>query len=391
MKVRARSFLMSGFALVSASLIAIPSSVQPPAPAAPAIQLAADVQATAQPADYFSQLIDWWQPIFWPSASRPVPTRPPAITIPTQTSLPSTLEGAYHAIEPWVRYGFEVATYAVGWIPYVGWLSGQIMIFYNFGERIVHAITHNTLDWLNGNGSFAQNVAEGVSWTVDAFIQLGIDEWNFFLPPLPPLPFSAQVGGALNGVRDALRGTVPGVLQQLSDSLPSRDPDQPPPPPIVTAAVTPGLTTADADLAAQASSMPKAVADTLNPAAEAEDTVAATVPDVPRSPRLPWQFRKSLIAMPGNVVNDAVQALGEVRGAATETTADDSQSTVGRARGPVRAATNTATTVKNRVTDTARGVASTVKKATDDTRTSVKNATDDKKPGSPKKDGTDKN
>jgi len=279
-----------------------------------------------------------------------------------------------------------------------GWLDSLCRLalrpdhdLYNFGERIVHAITHNTLDWLNGNGSFAQNVAEGVSWTVDAFIQLGIDEWNFFLPPLPPLPFSAQVGGALNGVRDALRGTVPGVLQQLSDSLPSRDPDQPPPPPIVTAAVTPGLTTADADLAAQASSMPKAVADTLNPAAEAEDTVAATVPDVPRSPRLPWQFRKSLIAMPGNVVNDAVQALGEVRGAATETTADDSQSTVGRARGPVRAATNTATTVKNRVTDTARGVASTVKKATDDTRTSVKNATDDKKPGSPKKDGTDKN
>ena len=288
-----------------------------------------------------------------------------------------------------MRYGFEVATYAVGWIPYVGWLSGQIMIFYNFGERIVHAITHNTLDWLNGNGSFAQNVAEGVSWTVDAFIQLGIDEWNFFLPPLPPLPplpFSAAGRRSpLNGVRDVLKGTVLGAVAGLSDILPSHDPDQPPPPPIATAAVTPGLTTADADLAAQASSVPKAVIDTLNPAAEAEATVAATVPDVPRAPRKPSQFLKSLIAMPGNVANDAVQALGEVRGAATETTADDSQSTVGRARGPVRAATNTATTVKNRVTDTARGVASTVKKATDDTRTSVKKATDDTKAGAPRR------
>jgi hypothetical protein len=87
-----------------------------------------------------------------------------------------------------VRYGFELATYAAGWVPYVGWLSGQIMIFYNFGERITHAIVHNTLDWLNGNGSFLFNVGEGLAWTIDAFIQLGIDEWNYFLPPLPPLP-----------------------------------------------------------------------------------------------------------------------------------------------------------------------------------------------------------
>src|SRR5262249_5994713 len=175
---------------------------------------------------------------------------------------------AYHAIEPWVRYGFEVATYAVGWIPYVGWLSGQIMIFYNFGERIVHAIVHNTLDWLNGNGSFAQNVADGVWWTVDAFIQLGIDEWNFFLPPLPPLPplpCSARATEVLNNIRDGLRNPVLGFLQQLSDGLPSRDPEPPPPASVVTTA------TAGTNLAAQISSVPKAVIKALNPAAAAED------------------------------------------------------------------------------------------------------------------------
>jgi hypothetical protein len=375
MDIPFRSCLTTGLAAMTVATIVIPTSVQPPAPAAPTIQLAANVQATAQPADYFSQLIDWWQPIFWPSASRPVPTRPPAITIPTQTSLPSTLEGAYHAIEPWVRYGFEVATYAVGWIPYVGWLSGQIMIFYNFGERIVHAITHNTLDWLNGNGSFAQNVAEGVSWTVDAFIQLGIDEWNFFLPPLPPLPpfpFSANVSGALNGVRDGLREPVLGLLQQLSDRLPSHDPEQPPPPPVVTTAVEPGITTAVTNLAAQVSSVPKAVANALKPAAAAEDTGEAIVPDVPRAPRNPRQGLTSLIAIPGNVVKGAVQAQGQVKSAATETT-DGAQATVGRTRGPVReAVTDTATTVKKRVTDTVRDAAGTVKKANDDTRTAVK-------------------
>ena len=87
------------------------------------------------------------------------------------------------------EWGFEVATYAVGWVPYVGWLSGQIMIFYNFGERIVRkhhvqfrrlALGHAALR--RGLGQHRRRIA------VDAFVQLGNDEWNFFLPPLPPLP-----------------------------------------------------------------------------------------------------------------------------------------------------------------------------------------------------------
>ena len=267
MDISLRSCLTTGVATITAAAVALGPAVQEPTALAPrpaVVQVATpSIQLTAS-TDYFSQLFDWWQPIFLPSASRPLPT-PPAGVGPAPTSIPSTLEWAYHAVEPWVRYGFELATYAAGWVPYVGWLSGQIMIFYNFGERIVHAITHNTLDWLNGNGSLAQNVAEGVAWTVDAFIQLGIDEWNFFLPPLPPLPpfpFSAQISGAFNGVRDVLHDTVIGVLQQLSAGLPSHDPDQLPPPPIVTAAV-PDVATPSSDVAAQAKSGPQAATDTV--------------------------------------------------------------------------------------------------------------------------------
>src|SRR5215475_11890224 len=127
MGVSVRSFLTTGVAAMTVATIAIPTSVQPPAPTAPT----ADVRLTAQPADYFSQLFGWWQPIFWPSANQPVPTPPSPTPVPTPGSVAGSLEGAYHAIEPWVRYGFELATYAVGWVPYVGWLSGQIMIFYN--------------------------------------------------------------------------------------------------------------------------------------------------------------------------------------------------------------------------------------------------------------------
>ena len=43
---------------------------------------------------------------------------------------------------------------AVGWIPWVGWLSPQIMIFYFFGERIFHSDVFNFADWLWGSLPF---------------------------------------------------------------------------------------------------------------------------------------------------------------------------------------------------------------------------------------------
>jgi hypothetical protein len=387
MNISARAALMAGVSTVTASAVLIAPSVQPlPAPK-PTMQLVADVQLTAQPADYFSQLTGWWQPIFWPSASRSFPP-PPTEPVPTPGSIPSTLEGAYHAIEPWVEYGFDVAEYVVGWIPYAGWFSGQISILYNFGERIVHAIVHNTLDWLDGDGTFLQNLGEGIRWSIDALIQLGIDEWNYFLPPLPPLPpipciffcaNLAELNAPVDAARVGLLGTVTDLLKELSASLPlPRDPDQPPLE--VTTDVVPGFTTMGSDLVAEVSRVPETVVSFLNPAVAAEDEVAGTVPDVLPGPKTPRRVLRSLVEAPGNILKGAVQAQGEVRGAAAEATADDSQSTVGRGRGPIRKAlTDTATTVTKGLTETARDVASTVKKATDDTRTSIKNATDNRR------------
>src|SRR6478609_2758536 len=238
MVISFRSVLTAGVAVVTATPVAFGPSVREPAPpappppvvqmASPPIQLTAQVQPLAA-ANLPNLLVGWLERIIVPpSASQPFPA-PPSGPGPAPQSVTGTLEWAYHAIEPWVRYGFELATYAAGWVPYVGWLSGQIMIFYNFGERIVHAIAHNTLDWLNGNGSFAQNLGEGIRWSVDALIQLGIDEWNYFLPPLPPLPpipcivfcrNLSEFNAPLNDIRVGLRDTVTGLLQQLSAIIP---------------------------------------------------------------------------------------------------------------------------------------------------------------------------
>ena len=90
--------------------------------------------------------------------------------------------------------GFELATYAVGWIPWVGWLSPQIMIFYNFGERIVESLVVNSANWLWGPLPFFEGLGNIAQDSWNALVQLGIDQWNFWLPsfPLPPLPFAAQ-------------------------------------------------------------------------------------------------------------------------------------------------------------------------------------------------------
>jgi hypothetical protein len=383
MKISARSVLMAGVATLTITATAATPSVQPLPSPRPEAQLAANVQLTAQPADYFSQLSEWWQPIFWPSAGEPLPA-PPTQPLPTPGSIPGSLEAAYHAIEPWVQYGFEIAQYAVGWIPYVGWLSGQIMIFYHLGEGIVHAIAHNTLDWLDGNGSFAQNLGEGIRWSIDALIQFGINEWNYFLPPLPPFPpipcivfcaNLAEFNAPLDGIRVGLRETVTDLLAGLSAIIPgTHDPDEPPVG--LTTEDVPGFTKKSPDVVAEVSRVPETVINSLNPSAAAEDENAGTDPDLQPGPKKPRLDLTSLIEAPGNIIKAAVRPHGEVTGVAAETTGGESQPTA-RAHGPIRdAVANTATTVTKKLTDTARDVANSVKKATDDTRTSVKKVTD---------------
>jgi hypothetical protein len=122
-----------------------------------------------------------------------------------------------------VRYGFEVATYVVGWIPWVGWLAPQIMIFYNFGERIVESLVVNSANWLWGPLPFGEglgNIAED-SW--DALLQLGRDEWNFWLPPLPPLPLSAQEAQTQLATAETPAPAIPPVAPPTVRPHPLRD------------------------------------------------------------------------------------------------------------------------------------------------------------------------
>jgi hypothetical protein len=156
--------------------------------ASPRIELAAQVQPTVTATNLPGLIVEWLQRITVPpSASQPFPTPhfPPVVT---PTSIGSSIIGVYNAVEPWVRYGFDVAAYAVGWIPYVGWLAPQVTIFYNFGERITRSITYNIAYWLDGNISFGQGLVNVGVDTINAFIYLANAQLGFWLPPLPPIP-----------------------------------------------------------------------------------------------------------------------------------------------------------------------------------------------------------
>jgi hypothetical protein len=195
MDISFRSCLIAGVATITPAAVALAPSVKEPTPAAahpqavqiasPPIKLAAQVQPTVTATNLPGLLIQWLQRITVPrSAGQPFPTPqfPPVVA---PTSIGSSIIWVYNAVEPWVRYGFDLAAYAVGWIPYVGWLAPQITIFYNFGERIARSITYNVAHWLDGNISFSQGLVNVGIDTVNSFIALANDQLAFWLPPLP--------------------------------------------------------------------------------------------------------------------------------------------------------------------------------------------------------------
>ncbi|GAB3012521.1 PE family protein [Mycobacterium bourgelatii] len=113
----------------------------------------------------------------------------PAAVIPV--SWATAIENAYLVFEPYVQYGFELAAYLAGWVPYVGILAPQINFFYNLFEPMVQAGLFNTLDWLDGSIAFAtgwENFWSTTAASVNFFIETEIWWIRSFFPPLPPWP-----------------------------------------------------------------------------------------------------------------------------------------------------------------------------------------------------------
>lgn len=260
MTVSLRMGLDTGIAILAAGAVAVSASVAPPPPheqivleprSTHSIELTAAVWPsfpTPTP-DVLPTLSDQVQRGIVPSLGAVLPTPDIPAPAPAATDVNQAIKNIYNAAEPWVRYGFELATYAVGWVPYVGWLSPQIMIFYNFGERIVRSITFNLDDWVFGSLPFIEGLANVARDSWNALVQLGIDEWNFWLPPLPPIPpfpLAAQTTtpATATAATQPQAGQVPAALPSPTERVappadPAKDAGAAPAPPSPAIAVKP--------------------------------------------------------------------------------------------------------------------------------------------------------
>lgn len=131
------------------------------------------------------------------------------------------IQGAYTALEPWVEYGFQFASWAAGWVPFVGLLAPQINIFYNLGESVVQSLVFNTTDWISGQIGFLDGLSSlgtATSTALGIFVNQQVDWIQNLLPPFPPigapfppLPFAAGSGFdlAAAGLPALLQGALP--------------------------------------------------------------------------------------------------------------------------------------------------------------------------------------
>lgn len=195
MAVSFRPVLTSGLVAASASAVLF-SAVVTPTPEAPVariapmvscahVQLAAAVKpmppgiATLTPA----QVLSVHQTL------RTAAVTPNLITTPGLINLATAIDNAYNAIEPWVRYAFDLVAYAVSWVPYIGWIiDDQIHVVYNFVEALVNSGVFNVTDWMRGEGSFAKNLADWVADLGLSLVWLAIDEAGAWVP-LPPINY----------------------------------------------------------------------------------------------------------------------------------------------------------------------------------------------------------
>jgi hypothetical protein len=239
MNVSVRSYLLAGAAAATAATLTLTGvQVAPQNVAVPAHPVSAQPQLSQAMVDLLaaaSRLTAAFpEPPSPPSGD--TPTIPPVVAAPTAFAiapgLANTIDNIYITVEPWVRYGFELGAYALGWVPYVGgWAGGLLMDGYNFGESLVASGVFNITDFLRGDGGIINNLVDFGVDVAYAFVWLGIDVASTFIP-LPPLPwypprppvegpFLAAAGlAAPTAIAGSVNGdVVPPAVQLITNAM----------------------------------------------------------------------------------------------------------------------------------------------------------------------------
>ncbi|MCV7192071.1 hypothetical protein [Mycolicibacterium brumae] len=218
-------------ALTATAVVAAPAITPVAQPAAEPAAVAIPVQNTAA--------VRPWIPLPSPlgvksaikapeaSAARSLPPAPSGPAGPTATSpyaagtSPSTglIMDIYTAVEPWVAWGFDVAAWAVAWLPWIGWVAAdQIEILYNAGEVLVRSWFQAAQDLVNLNwANIPPTLINGVTGGLRTLVR-GEINWLFgWLPPLPPIGLTAaNARQTLDDTSEAVDQVAAPVSRALS-------------------------------------------------------------------------------------------------------------------------------------------------------------------------------
>lgn len=104
------------------------------------------------------------------------------------TTAGDTIIAAYTAIQPWVAYGFELADYALSFVPGLWWIAPAVDLAYFTAQPLVEAAVYSFAALLDGNWTLIGPIVQtGIQNSVTNFVDYSI-AWIGSLVPLPPLP-----------------------------------------------------------------------------------------------------------------------------------------------------------------------------------------------------------
>jgi hypothetical protein len=200
MTVSMRSTLAAGLVAVTMSAVAVVPVAHPQAAAItlPSIQLSASMLPLTQPAAAAAGAV-LGQNSPRPAAAAAIPALPAPVAISATGSAGDTIINAYNAIEPWAQWGFEVAAWAVSYLPWpLGWLGQQINIAYNTGEPLVQAVVYSFAYLIDGQVDLiGPTLMSGINSAVTNLVTGEIAWVLSFLPPLPPISFPVLPGASV--------------------------------------------------------------------------------------------------------------------------------------------------------------------------------------------------
>ncbi|KAA8969235.1 hypothetical protein [Mycobacterium sp.] len=184
MDVFARSLPTAVSAVVSAAVVVLTPSATP--------TLATTADPAALRLTSAAQLPGPDLPDPTPAVLTPAPDEVTAAVLTAGSvgaDIGADIEAFYNAVEPWMAYGVNLESWAVGWVPLAGLLAPQLLFFYDLDEPILQSLVFNTADLLSGTVDLAQalnNVGTAATDAFDTFATTEADWVNSLLPPAPP-------------------------------------------------------------------------------------------------------------------------------------------------------------------------------------------------------------